>query len=122
MTGHRWGTSLKTKIVLPVADLNINDLCLQHLPSSSNTQNEIFFAWVKHEEQTFLENVVPHIRTGFPWNKGRFGSIPKVCGINSRSCRISISIFYNHLGYFKKLKYFQFAFVYHYVSEIFIKE
>lgn len=122
MTGHRWGTSLKTKIVLPVADLNISDLSLQHLPSSSNTQNERFFAWVKHEEQTFLENVVPHIRIGFPWNKGRFGSFPKVCGINSLSCRISISIFYNHFEFLKNLKYFQFAFVYHYISGIFIKE
>lgn len=64
MTGHRWRTSLKTKIVLPVADLSINDLCLQHLPSSSNTQNEI--AWVKHEEQTFLEMWYHTSELGFP--------------------------------------------------------
>ena len=119
MTGHRWKTSLKTNIVLSVADLSISDLCLQHLPSSSNTQNEMSFAWVEHEEQTFLENVAPHIRIWFPWNKGRFGSIPKVCRINSQSLQ-NISIFYNYFEFFKKLKYFQFAFVYHYISGIFL--
>lgn len=85
MTGHRWRTSLKTKIVLPLADLSINDLCLQHLPSSSNRQNEMFFAWVKNEEQTFLENVVSHIKIVFPWNYGQIGSIPRNRGINSQN-------------------------------------